>query len=138
MTSIKPTVTKLRNITGRKILGYKATIGSVEARGNTEREASEACVARALDTLADMSTTVLWSLYPDDGGHLTCWILVPNGHGGWEYRIARPMRPGQHFDALSACSMAGDRATVLSAMREHWFAVNVEPFCAMLRALAGR
>lgn len=129
---LKPTVTATKNMRGR-ITGYRALLGSIEAFGPTKQDAIAAWSALAFAQLHAPSALILHDLYRD-GNHAT-WILSMDS-GSWGYRIARPMRPGSHYDGHSACMLTvRDRRDAEIAMRSHWYAVNVEPYALMIRAL---
>lgn len=135
---LKPTVRTLKNITGRKIIGYAATLGNIEVHDDDKATAIAKCVAAALQALNnDGAVTVIHDLHPDANGIRACWILEFR-NGGWGYRIARPMRPGSHYDGHSGCVLGEQYNTRRDAeikMQEHWYSVNVQPFADLLRAI---
>lgn len=135
---MKPTIAKIKDFRGR-IRGYRATLGAIEADASTPQEATALCEAMALASLENQgAVTVMHDLYPDKRGIRTTWILEYR-HGHWGYRMARPMRPGFHADGHSSCGLssqcAPDRYAAENKMRAHWYAINVEPFVALLVAI---
>ena len=78
---MKPTIRKIRDIRGRKITGYSATLGPIEAYGSTPSEAQTSAwgsVARTLERL-------------DRGAFIGHWngrayVVIPDV-AGWAYWI---------------------------------------------------
>lgn len=132
---MKPAITKLKNMRGR-ITGYRATLGQIERDAPTVTEAIEACERDAMVALNHGGAVcVMHDLYPDASGVLTTWILE-HRYGAWSYRMARPMRPGSHYDGQSSCGLnVATRIEAEDCMRRHWYQNNVEPFALAVYAL---
>lgn len=85
------TITKLKDIRGRKIVGYKAALGAFVAQGATPAEAHAGVVAKiaAHEKVASLAPVYLFT---ESGTVLHLHYSVPGG--GYEYDQARPGAAG--------------------------------------------
>lgn len=76
---MKAQVKKVKDFRGRRIVGYRASIGPIEREGKTPAEAIEACECAALAALARVDRGVCVKTWR---GHT--FVVVPTGYG-WSY-----------------------------------------------------
>jgi len=132
---LRPQISKIKDVRGR-IRGYRATLGLVEADAPTAQGAIAECERLATEALSYGGVLVMHSLFPEPDGERPVWILERRVGGGWQYRIARPLRPGSHYDGHSSCCFdAPGRMEAEDTMRRHWYQCNVEPFALLIHSL---
>jgi hypothetical protein len=98
---MKPTITPLRDLRGRKITGYRAEFGPIDATATTKPAAiaaAELAVQDALDRLNQGARVTGWI---DPAGRVRPIMVAPtiNGWGYWLDFFSRPYVEGSYGSA---------------------------------------
>jgi hypothetical protein len=93
---MKPTVKKLKDIRGRRIVGYRAHIGAIATQGSTPQEAAEKCEAAVHAALARLERGTLVGSWR---GHT--YVVSPTSEG-WRYWLdtSSPYSPSRSASSL--------------------------------------
>ena len=136
-------VIKKKDMRGRKVTGYKATISNLESTAKSETEAKDKLATELTKLATDLrDPLVLWSW-----DHAEIMITYRSVHG-WHYVFHRPYAPVEssapfakntrHLSRDSGgCGAYATFEECADAMKAHWYQNNVDGIVRGILGLGG-